>query len=175
MYSILARCLIISFCFVLTQKTYANAIPPPSNDDCNTATALTLGVTKTSETVKSATSSGVSVGSCTGDPDDDVWYSFTLTSAQPITISLSSIGSNLSSSGARLQLFSGACNSLSSLSCGTTSISAGVLSAATYYVRVYSAGSTGLNSNADFDITVSGPPANDDCNGSITLTSGTTN
>jgi glucose/arabinose dehydrogenase len=175
MNSVLLRSLIILFCFVSAQKVYANSIPPPGNDDCNTATVLTLGVIKTSETVKSATSSGVSVGSCTGDPDDDVWYSFTLSSAQPITISLSSIGTNLSSSGARLQLFSGACNSLTSLSCGTTSISAGTLSAATYYVRVYSAGSTGLNSNADFDITVAGPPDNDNCSGAITLTSGTTN
>ena len=85
-----------------------NSSPPVTNDECTNATALTVGVTNTTGTVKSmSTSTGIPVGCATGTPDDDSWYMFTITSTQSVTVTLSNIGSNLISSGAMLQLFSG--------------------------------------------------------------------
>ena len=142
-------------------------VPPPSNDDCATATALTIGTTNSSGSVWLASaSSGIPVGCATGNPDDDVWYSFSATAASA-TVTLSSIGSNLNSSGAMIQVFSGACGSLTSVACGTTSVNvAGLTVGNTYYIRVYSfgAGSIGGNSSGSvFSITVTVNPLNDDC------------
>ena len=170
-----ARTTILFIIAIFSFQLVFSANPPLTNDDCNGATSLTLGVTNTNGTVKGAGNSNVSIGSCTGNPDDDVWYTFTLSSATTVTITLGNVGSNLSSSGAMLQLFSGSCGSLSSLSCGNTEITQANLASGTYYLRVYSFGSTSLNSNADFDITVVGPPSNDDCSGAVTLSNGTTN
>jgi trimeric autotransporter adhesin len=149
-------------------------VAPPANDNCGGAIALTLGGTVTGGTVKQATASaGVPIGTCTGNPDDDVWYTFTLSTTTSITITLSNIGTSLVSSGAIVQLLSGTCPSgLSSLACGTTEISYSNLASGIYFVRVFSAGTT-LTNNADFDITLTGPPGNDICSSAITLTSAT--
>lgn len=142
--------------------------PPPSNDECAGAVVLSNGVTNNSGTVWLATaSSGIPVGCATGDPDDDVWYRFT-PSGTYTTIALTSIGSNLSSSGARLQMFTGSCGALSSYACGTTSINTPVTSGTTYYIRVYSAGTGsigGAASGSAFSITATAttPPGNDEC------------
>ena len=173
-----ARTIVLFFIFNVTviKSIFAGTLPPPGNDECASAVVLTLDVTNTSGTVKSATAStGIPVGCATGNPDDDVWYQFTLSSTTSITVTLSSIGSNLSSSGAMLQLFSGSCGSLISAACGNTEISPVSLTSGTYYVRVYSSGSTSLNSGATFDITVNGPPSNDECSLAVTLSNGTTN
>src|SRR5437762_2281211 len=100
------------------QNVFAGT-PAPVNDECLSATSLILGVTNTNGTVKSATTStGIPVGCATGNPDDDVWYSFTLSSTTTVTVTLSTIGSNLSASGAMIQVFSGSCGSLASVACG---------------------------------------------------------
>src|SRR5215213_5222947 len=76
------------------------ATPPINNDDCANATSLTLGLTNTTGTVKSMTPStglpSIPAGCATGTADDDVWFKFTLTTAQSVDIALSNIGSNLS-------------------------------------------------------------------------------
>lgn len=152
--------------------------PPPSNDNCAGATSLTSGTscTNTAGTVLGATNSGVAVPSCGGTADDDVWYKFT--AVQPYTtITLSSVGTALNSSGIGIELFSGSCGSLTSLDCSSSNtLTENPLTiGATYYVRVYSAGSTPLTSNAGFNICVTHvvPPANDNCAGAVTLTANT--
>ncbi len=155
-------------------------IPPPANDNCSGAIALTNGVTNGSGSVWNATaSSGIPTGCITGDPDDDVWYSFT-PSATILSVSLSAIGTNLTASGARLQLFSGSCAGLTSVACGTTSIATTVVSGNPYFIRVYSSGTGsigGAAAGSAFSITASAtaPPANDECANAVTLTSGSTN
>jgi len=54
--------------------------PAPANDNCATAQVITQGAScvTTAGTVVGATNSGIA--SCTGTPDDDVWYQFTATS-----------------------------------------------------------------------------------------------
>lgn len=120
----------------------------PANDDCGGAVTLSNGITNNSGTVWLATaSSGIPTGCATGNPDDDVWYKF-IPSGIYLNVSLSAIGSNLNSSGTRLQLFSGTCGSLTSVACGTTSITDTVSNGATYYIRVYSAGTGSIGGTA---------------------------
>jgi trimeric autotransporter adhesin len=136
-------------------------IPPPSNDDCSGAVTLLDGVTNSSGTVWSATAtSGISTGCATGTPDDDVWYKFSAPAATA-TVTLNP-GTDLASSGANIQVFSGSCGSLTSIACGTTSLSlSGLTTGVQYYLRVYSAGAgplSGTSSGSAFSINVSGPP-----------------
>ncbi len=133
----------------------------PANDNCATAVLLTSNssCSTTTGTVINATSSGVAVAPCTGNPNDDVWYRF-VTSSTDHTITLGSIGANLNTSGPRVQLFSGTCAGLAPVACGTTVIASTTLARnTTYYIRVYSAGATALTSNAGFTICVTHPAA----------------
>jgi trimeric autotransporter adhesin len=116
--------------------SYTAPVLPPSNDECLGATALTDG-NATAGTVWGATaSSSIAVGCATGNPDDDVWYKFTTASFDTsLVIALSSVGSNLTTSGTRIQLFNGSCGSLTSLACGTTSLTASVTGSTTYYIK----------------------------------------
>ena len=153
--------------------------PPPANDECNGAITLSNGVTNSAGTVWMATTSASIPAGCTGTPDDDVWYSFTAAGVN-LNISLTSIGTNLNSSGTRLQLFSGSCLVLNSLACGTSSINTTVTNGDIYYIRVYSAGAGsigGIASGSAFSITAttSSPPANDECAGATSLTNGVAN
>ncbi|HET7896939.1 MAG TPA: PQQ-dependent sugar dehydrogenase, partial [Flavisolibacter sp.] len=131
------------------------------NDDCANATGLTIG-TASSGTVWFATaSSNIPVGCATGTPDDDVWYKFTAT-ASKMTVSLSSIGTDLAASGTVMQFFSGACGTLNSIACAGTSTlyATGLTVGTTYYVRVYSSGTGILGSvaaNSAFSITAAVP------------------
>ena len=138
-------------------------MPPPSNDDCGGAITLTSGATNSSGTVWNATpSSGIPTGCATGNPDDDVWYKITTsTFSNSLTVNLSAVGADLSSSGARIQLFTSACGSLSSYACGNSPLTTAVSGNTTYYIRVYSAGTGALasTSGSTFSITAtaSGP------------------
>ncbi|WP_082377020.1 T9SS type A sorting domain-containing protein [Chryseobacterium indologenes] len=158
--------------------------PPPANDECANAISLTVnpdmncGVV-TSGTTLSATNSSVPVGSCSGNPDDDVWYSFTAV-ATTHTIWLKNVAATGTSTSTSLyaQVFSGDCGSLVNKTCisSNTNYTAvtGLTPGAVYYVRVY-------NSNANttstiyantFDIcvgTLPPPPANDECANAVSL------
>ncbi|HEX7847748.1 MAG TPA: PQQ-dependent sugar dehydrogenase [Chitinophagaceae bacterium] len=155
----------------------ATATSPPANDECSNATTLTNGATNNAGTVWAASASaGIPVGCSTGTPDDDVWYVFT-PSATNLNVSLSAIGTNLSASGTRVQLFSGSCAGLTSVACGTAGIVATVTAGVPYYIRVYSAGAGsigGVASGSAFSITATAAasPANDECAGATTLTNG---
>lgn len=147
----------ISFFLLFSYSAFAQ----PANNNCATAVLLTSNTAcvNTAGTVQNATNSGIAVAPCTGTADDDVWYRFVSVSTDH-TITLSSIGANLNTSGARIQLFSGACGALTSVACGTTTITNTTLARnTTYYIRVYSAGGTVLTSNAGFNICVTHPAA----------------
>ncbi len=151
--------------------------PAPVNDNCSGATSLTVyGATcggATSGNVASATQS--LAATCAGTADDDVWYSFTATAiAHDITV----VGS--ASFDAVVDLRSGTCNGTNMMcadataSGGTEVIhAAGLTIGTTYYVRVYSWGST-VPATTTFTICVTTPvpptPANDECAGAGVLT-----
>tara|TARA_B100000508_G_scaffold48272_1_gene37493 strand:- start:38394 stop:42161 length:3768 start_codon:yes stop_codon:yes gene_type:complete len=134
-----------------------NPPTPPSNDACSGAIALNVNSTCVPE---SYNNNGVtnSLPGCSGNADDDVWFSFVATNAvQEINVSPQS---NLD---LVVQLYEGSCSSLTSLYCadntftgGTETINAvGLTPGQTYYFRVYDyyTGTTG-----DFDVCVVGTP-----------------
>jgi hypothetical protein len=133
----------------------------PANDECANAVALSAGTTcnATSGSVLSATQSRAP-STCSGalsSSANDVWYSFVATgSVYSLTAS--------SSFDAVLEVFSGACGSLSSLGCSDevgggddevvtlTSLTAGQ----TYYVRVFPY--DGNAGNGDFTLCATAVP-----------------
>ena len=119
-------------------------------------------------------SSGIPVGCGPAGVLYDTWFSFTAASTTH-TVTISSSGSNFKNPA--IQFFSGTCGSLTSLKCGTTTLTAtGLTIGSTYYVRVSNIGSMPTsNANSTFDICVTHPnppPANDNCSGATILTSG---
>lgn len=135
---------------------------PPSNDNCSGATAIVLDAAAVTGNVTNATQSLTSIlcNGNTGTANDDVWYSFTTTSAGTYTITV--VGS--ASFDAVVDVRSGACNGTNifcadaTASGGTETISATGLSASTtYYIRVYDYG-TGVPTTKTFTIAVTSPP-----------------
>jgi hypothetical protein len=139
---------------------------PPVNDDCANAIAfpaLAPGCTSVDVSTGAATASPAGAP-CTGTADDDVWYSFVLSSPSVVGYSMTNISGNTDRV---IQIFN---------ACGGTQVwcstnESGVLTsqpAGTYYVRVFTAGS-GVNSN--FELCIALPPANDNvCNATLLST-----
>jgi gliding motility-associated-like protein len=154
------------------------APPPPANDNCSTATSLNVNTScsYTNGTTDGATASQTG---CSGTADDDVWYSFVATNAvQTIKVHPTDASDFV------VQLFSGACSSLSSVSCQDATFSGqdeqlsavGLIPGQTYFIRVYDYynGNTG-----DFQICITGTataiPTNDEPCSAIQLPTVTSN
>jgi Secretion system C-terminal sorting domain/Fibronectin type III domain/CARDB len=148
----------------LTTVNFATTAPTTANDDCAGAVTLTPGTacTPTNGTVTGATQSQAPIA-CAGFTSPtarDVWYKFTATStAHTITFAGGFDGV--------MEVFSGACGSLTSLACGDASTSAGetltltTLTAGTqYYVRYYPY-ATAVTTTPNFTVCVQTVPAND--------------
>lgn len=149
---------------------------PPSNDDCSGATVLTSNTScvNTTSTLNLATANGTTPLGCFAvGTYYDVWFSFVAANTTE-TITLSNLGANITDP--RMQLYSGTCAALTSVACGTTSITqAGLTVGNTYYVRVANLGTnpSGAGSVATFQICVTHTaPSNDLCSGAISLTPG---
>ncbi len=135
----------------------------PANNDCSASSpVLTVGTALANQTVQNATTSTAPTGCATGTPDDDVWYRFTAT--QPYaSVSLQAPGALLKANGAMVQVYSGACGSLTSIACGQeeVTITGGLGVGTQYYVRVYSSAAysttPAVGSGNDFSILVSSP------------------
>src|SRR5206468_1063773 len=113
-------------------------------------------------------SAGIPAGCASAGTHYDVWYKFTATGAKEF-VSLSGLGLNLTNP--EIQLYSGSCGTLTSVACGTTSLSAsGLTNGSTYFIRVSNVGSdpTGAGTVSNFSICVYAPPANDDPAGATT-------
>lgn len=136
--------------------------PPPANDDCTGAFALTVNPnhdcgTVTSGTVTSATPSNVA-SSCFGTADDDVWFSFTATDTLH-RISLINITG--STSDMYMALWEGDCNNLvlvpNSCSDPQTMDIGGLTVGTQYYLQVYTWTST-TGQTSVFDVCVGTEP-----------------
>ena len=131
----------------------------PANDECSGAVNLPVNgsCSNTVGTVNSATaSSGIPVGCASTPIAYDVWYKFTaVNTGVSTTIAISNFGSGFAGTQS-IQLFSGTCGSLASMSCGTTSITTTALTTGTtYYVRVYTTTGPAPTAFGDFKICVS--------------------
>ncbi len=141
--------------------SYATA---PSNDNCSGATSLTVGTINTNGRLSNATAStGIPMGTATGAPDDDVWYSFNATSSV-INIAVNP-GSTMGADLPMIQLFSGTCaGGLTPVTFGYGSLGAtGLTVGQTYFARVYTYATTsaaplgGVGNGATFSIAVTTP------------------
>jgi hypothetical protein len=143
---------------------------PPANDLCSGAILLTSAVAcvNTAGTILNATATA-GLPACGNPASPEVWYRFVAQTAYP-TITLSSVGANLNTAGARIQLFSGVCGSLtqvtapcvaSPLDTRTNPGGGGLTVGVTYYVRITTANLTGPVSAGtyNFDICITDPDA----------------
>jgi glucose/arabinose dehydrogenase len=135
----------------------ATYTPPPANDDCSGAVTLTSATScsNTSGTLINTTATSGLPGGCeSAGTHYDVWYKFVASNTNH-TIAISNQESNFTTP--EIQLYNGTCGSLTSVQCGTTSISSTVLTIGnTYYVRVSNIGSSPA-SNGGFNICVTHP------------------
>ena len=140
---------------------------PPSNDECTGALSLTSNAACSNTAGSLVGSSFTTIASigCGVSNRNDVWYSFVAVGSNT-TITLSSAPAN-----PRIQLFSGTCASLTSVACGTNTLTVTTLTpGTTYYVRVY----TDPNASGTFNICVThAAPSNDDCAGAVSISSNT--
>ena len=137
-----------------TPANYNFNVCVTSNDNCVTATTITPGSNVDGSLLGASTTTGIPVGCSTGTPEDDVWYKFTALYSYA-TIMAYNTGSDLSTTGTRMQLFSNACGSLASIACGSNAINAtGLTPGNTYYYRVYGFGTPQSGSNWAFQTAV---------------------
>ena len=135
--------------------------PPaaPANNICGGATALTVNASCTN-TAGSTVGATQSAAGCVGAADDDVWYKFIATNTTAtITVNPSN------SMDAVVQLYSGACISLSSIKCMDNALTngnevingIGLVVGNTYFIRVFDYYNG--NGGGTFSICVTGPPS----------------
>lgn len=162
-----------------------------TNDECSNAIGMSIGSTSPSEFCSvyrtGGASASASIPTCTatttGTPDDDVWFTFTNNTTRDVTLSCR--GSN--GFDPVVQVFSGTCGSLTSITCnnanstvgGTEEFTLVNLTSGTYYVRVYHGGVGYSSVAADsgvftLDIYSVPPPANDSIGGAIALSATST-
>ncbi len=152
--------------------------PPPANDECANAVALTINpdatcTDVTSGTIASATASLTDATACGGTEDDDVWFSFVATNTSHL-VSLTNITG--STTDLYHSLWTGAdCASLTLVpnTCSDPNNSApsGLTVGETYYLRVYSWTAT-AGQTSSFDVCIGTPPpppANDECDAAVAL------
>ena len=124
----------------------ANFYTKPVNDECAGAlnvlvnADLTCGVI-TAGTITGATNSGIPASTCGGTADDDVWFSFTATSGAHIINFNDIVGTTTDLSHA---VYTGSCGALTLLYCDVNNLSYNntFVAGQTYYIRVWSAGTT---------------------------------
>ena len=138
---------------------------PPDNDNCIDATVAVVNDNDTCDlltpgNITAASDSSVPSGSCAGDPDDDVWFEFTaLNDVQLISIvNITGGTTNLDHA-----VYEGDCGNLVELYCSgdVASVTPQLTVGNTYYVRVFSAGSS--DETSSFDLCIKEAPDNTIC------------
>jgi len=161
------------------------SIPPPINNNCNTATALTVGVNNTQNIVTGtnlgATDSGeLPTPNCGSYIGNDIWYTLQVPASGIVNIETSDANGITDTA---IAAYTGNCGNLTQLSCdddnGSGLFSALNLSGlpnTTIYVRVWAFGNF---TSGNFDIVAydDSPvaPTNNDCIDAVSLIVGTDN
>lgn len=155
--------------------------PPPVNDECDAAIALTVNADQLCGTVLSGTTLGGTASpqddsDVSGTPGNDVWYVFEATSSQHrITISDVVALEGGDSTDMGMAVYSGDCAMLTFEDTSDPNVLnlTGLVAGTNYYVRVY--GWYEGTNPMSFDIcigtpVISEPPVNDECEDAISLT-----
>ncbi|WP_299098357.1 gliding motility-associated C-terminal domain-containing protein [uncultured Winogradskyella sp.] len=150
---------------VISSETFEVLACPPANDDCSTAITAVVNATSTcdmvtSGTILAATPSGVPDGSCTGSPDDDVWFTFEALDEIQIISIVNVVGGTTNIDHA---LYEGSCGSLTEIYCtdDDATVTPSLVVGNTYYIRVFSGGSQPETST--FDLCIRPAPTNIIC------------
>jgi len=140
---------------------------PPDNDECLDAYPVNVNsdlncTDVTAGTLFMAMASAQADPCTAGDPNNDVWFSFEATETYH-EIEILNVSPYTDMYHA---VYEGTCSSLSNISCSDPNSSSlsGLTVGNTYYIRVYSYGSTDVDT--DFEVCVGTPqppPANDEC------------
>ncbi|WP_178986528.1 GEVED domain-containing protein [Winogradskyella helgolandensis] len=150
---------------VISSETFEILACPPSNDECDQA--ITAVVNEfgscdlvTSGTILAASPSNVPDSSCTGTPNDDVWFEFTALSDVQLISIINITGGTTNIDHA---VYEGACGSLTELYCSddVASITTQLTIGTTYYIRVFSGGS--VSETSTFDLCIRPAPTNTLC------------
>lgn len=166
-------CLLL-ICISIGFSAYSQA---PANDNCSGAIELTVNT----DNLCGISTEGTTIGATTSmtgcnyylSSDDDVWYKFTATATtHKITLTANTLQYP------EFQVFSGSCNSLTSIACVPTNYGVaplkttleGLIIGQVYFIRVMSSGNSAAN-RGTFSICVGVPvaPANDNCANAITV------
>ncbi|WP_047548731.1 gliding motility-associated C-terminal domain-containing protein [Psychroserpens sp. Hel_I_66] len=151
-------------CVINSSPIQLLACPPENDNPCDATVAVVNGDQScdlvTPGSLIEATDSGVPSGSCTGNPNDDVWFQFTaLNEVQLISvINISGGGFNTDHA-----LYEGDCDNLVEIECtdGVASVTPALVVGNTYYVRVFSGG---INpETTTFDLCIKEAPTNIIC------------
>lgn len=144
------------------------------SNDCSSATTLPVTANCSSPTNGTTAGATQTIAGCSGTADDDVWYQFTATAtSHQITVTGSATFD------AVVQVFSGACASLVSLSCtdltfngqSETVYLSGLTIGQVYKLRVYHYGSGSGSGTFTICCTVgAAAPANNNCSTATALT-----
>lgn len=147
----------------------------PTNDECFNSVVLNVNDASSPDLFSTKTSTfegSQSFGPCLGNSDDDVWFTFTATSAAH-EIHLFNEFYSLNNDILITQVFSGICNNLLPLSCSDQNkISlSDLVPGSPYTIRIYT---EAISTFADFTIAINTPfdvepPVNDDSENSINL------
>lgn len=140
------------------------ACPPDNDNPCNATIAVVNDDEScdqiNSGTLVAASDSGVPTGSCTGNPDDDVWFEFVALSEVQL---LSLINIQGSTTNLDHGLYEGTCDNLVELYCSNddASVTPQLTIGNTYFVRVFSGGSN--EETSTFDLCIKEAPDNIIC------------
>lgn len=173
----LSRVTILCFGLLISLTTLAQS------DECASAIALPsyAGTACGGATAGSSAFATQSMVGCTGDADDDVWFSFVAhTGGGQTTITITGGGGGGMLNPA-FEVFSGTCGSLTSIFCdnsASNNTEAGtpqnLVNGQTYYVRVYSAALGSGQGSFTICVTRVGTTANDNCSAATLLTPAST-
>lgn len=156
------------------RRRFDICIQSSPNDDPASATALTPApfCTGLAGTLSLATVSGSLPSGCeTVGNHWDVWYKFTAANTTS-TITISTLGANFTNP--EIQLYSGTIGSFTSMQCGTTTITNSSLTiGTTYYLRVSNVNVSAPAGTVTYNICITYPPVNDECNNATVLYSNT--
>jgi hypothetical protein len=156
--------------FLAPRATHAQ---PPANDNCAGAIGLVDGATFTMNTTNAGTV-GDPIPNCGTNTGKRVWFTFTPSGDGAVTIKTCG-----SAFGTSLEVFSGACDTLTPITCNTGGCGAQSIvsfpgtGGVTYLIMVSGIGNSG--GSLRILASLGGPvPSNDLCSGAATLTAGTT-
>lgn len=156
---------------IISSDTFQVLACPPINDECSAATVAVVndGIlceATTSGTILAATPSNAPEPSCGGATNDDVWFQFVAQSESHL-IALANISGD-NTSDIDHTVYEGTCGNLTEISCTSgfaesSSVASELTIGETYFIRIYSGGTSNDNTTFDLCITPYNAPNNISC------------